>query len=63
MVCNLTIVKKIFAEYEDSVKEILVKAGEIEEKLLSMIDEDAKSSTVRDPVLLKNVDMEPLIVH
>ena len=39
MVCNLTIGKKKYAEYEDSVKEILVKAGEIEEKLLSMIDE------------------------
>ena len=43
MVCNLTIGKKKYAEYEDSVKEILVKAGEIEKKLLSMIDEDAKN--------------------
>ena len=43
MVCNLTIGKKKYAEYEDSVKEILVKAGEIEEKLLSMIDEDANN--------------------
>ena len=43
MVCNLTIAKKKYAEYEDSVKEILVKAGEIEEKLLSMIDEDANN--------------------
>ena len=43
MVCNLTIGKKKYAEYEDRVKEILVKAGEIEEKLLSMIDEDANN--------------------
>ena len=43
MVCNLTIGKKKYAEYEDSVKEILVKAGEIEEKFLSMIDEDANN--------------------
>ena len=43
MVCNLTIGKKKYAEYEDSVKEILVKAEEIEKKLLSMIDEDAKN--------------------
>ena len=34
MVCNLTIGKKKYAEYEDSV---------IEEKLLSMIDEDANN--------------------
>ena len=43
MVCNLTVGKKKYAQYEDSVKEILVKAGEIEKKLLSMIDEDAKN--------------------
>ena len=43
MVCNLTIGKKKYAEYEDSVKEILVKAEEIEKKLLSMIDEDAEN--------------------
>lgn len=43
MVCNLTIGKKKYAEYEESIKEILVKAGEIEKKLLSMIDEDAKN--------------------
>ena len=43
MVLSLTTGKKKYAEYEDSVKEILVKAGEIEEKLLSMIDEDANN--------------------
>lgn len=43
MVCNLTMGKKKYAEYEESVKEILVKAREIEKKLLSMIDKDAKN--------------------
>ena len=43
MVCNLTIGKKKYAEYEESVKEILTKAAEIEKNLLNMIDEDAKN--------------------
>lgn len=43
MVCNLTMGKKKYAEYEESVKEILVKAREIEKKLLSMIDKDAEN--------------------
>ena len=43
MVLALTTGKKKYAEYEDSLKEMLVKAGEIEEKLLSMIDEDANN--------------------
>ena len=43
MVCNLTIGKKKYAEYEESVKEILAKASEIEKKLLNMIDEDAEN--------------------
>ena len=30
MVCNLTIGKKKYAEYEESVKEILVQASELE---------------------------------
>ena len=42
MVCNLTIGKKKYAEYEDIVKEILVKAGKLQEELLSMIDKDAE---------------------
>lgn len=42
MVCNLTIGKKKYAEYEESVKSILEKAGELEKDLLSMIDQDAE---------------------
>lgn len=42
MVCNLTIGKKKYAEYEESVKEILNKAGKIEADLLEMIDKDAE---------------------
>ncbi|MBO3444458.1 cyclodeaminase/cyclohydrolase family protein [Clostridium sp. CCUG 7971] len=42
MVCNLTIGKKKYAEYEESVKEILNKAGKIEKDLLEMIDKDAE---------------------
>ena len=43
MVCNLTIGKKKYAEYEESVKEILAKASDIEKNMLSMIDEDAEN--------------------
>lgn len=42
MVCNLTIGKKKYAEYEESVKEILIKAKELEKDLLDMIDKDAE---------------------
>lgn len=42
MVCNLTIGKKKYEEYEDSVKSILEKAGKLEKDLLSMIDQDAE---------------------
>lgn len=42
MVCNLTIGKKKYAEYEESIKKILEKAGKIEKDLLEMIDKDAK---------------------
>ncbi|MEG1311144.1 MAG: cyclodeaminase/cyclohydrolase family protein [Romboutsia sp.] len=42
MVCNLTIGKKKYAEYEESVKEILDKATMIETDLLAMIDKDAE---------------------
>lgn len=41
MVCNLTIGKKKYAKYENSVKDILEKAKTIEENLLNMVDEDA----------------------
>ena len=42
MVCNLTIGKKKYAEYEESVKEILVQASELEKDLLAMLDKDAE---------------------
>lgn len=42
MVCNLTIGKKKYAEYEETIKGILLKASELEKDLLKMIDEDAK---------------------
>lgn len=42
MVCNLTIGKKKYAQYEDSVKSTLEKAGKLEKDLLSMIDQDAE---------------------
>lgn len=42
MVCNLTIGKKKYAEYEESIKKILEKAGKIEKDLLEMIDKDAE---------------------
>ena len=42
MVCNLTIGKKKYAEYEETIKNILSKASELEKDLLKMIDEDAK---------------------
>lgn len=42
MVCNLTIGKKKYVEYEESVKSILEKARELEKDLLNMIDEDAE---------------------
>ena len=42
MVCNLTIGKKKYAEYEESVKCILEKARTLEKELRDMIDEDAE---------------------
>lgn len=42
MVCNLTTGKKKYAQYEEAIQEILVKAGKLEEELLSMIDKDAE---------------------
>lgn len=41
MVCNLTIGKKKYAEYEEEVKEILKKTEEVQENFLKMVDEDA----------------------
>ncbi|SHJ62045.1 cyclodeaminase/cyclohydrolase family protein [Tepidibacter formicigenes] len=43
MVCNLTIGKKKYAEYEEKVKEILSKATQIQDELLKMVDEDAEN--------------------
>lgn len=43
MVCNLTIGKKKYAEYEVHVKEILSRAGVLEKELLDMIDADAEN--------------------
>lgn len=42
MVCNLTIGKKKYAEDEDVIKDILLKANKIEKDLLDMIDKDAE---------------------
>ncbi len=43
MVCNLTIGKKKYAEYEEVVKQALEKATKIQEELLKMVDEDAEN--------------------
>lgn len=42
MVCNLTTGKKKYAQYEETIQEILSKAAKLEEELLSMIDKDAE---------------------
>lgn len=42
MVCNLTIGKKKYAEYDEKNKEILARATEIQDELLKMVDEDAE---------------------
>ncbi|WP_419726165.1 cyclodeaminase/cyclohydrolase family protein [Terrisporobacter petrolearius] len=42
MVCNLTTGKKKYAQYEETIQEILAKASKLEEELLSMIDKDAE---------------------
>lgn len=42
MVCNLTIGKKKYAEYEEQIKEILFQAEKMQKDLLDMIDEDAE---------------------
>lgn len=43
MVCNLTIGKKKYAQYEEEIKGILSEAGEIQKELLKMIDDDAEN--------------------
>ncbi len=42
MVCNLTIGKKKYVEYEEKVKGILEQAGNLEKELLKLIDADAE---------------------
>jgi len=42
MVCNLTIGKKKYAEYEEKVVGILEKATKLQEELLKLIDADAE---------------------
>lgn len=42
MVCNLTAGKKKYAAVEDDIRAILVKAADIRERLISMIDKDAE---------------------
>ncbi|MGE5627003.1 MAG: cyclodeaminase/cyclohydrolase family protein [Solirubrobacterales bacterium] len=42
MVCNLTIGKKKYIEYDDKLKGILSSSKELQNKLLIMIDEDAE---------------------
>ena len=41
MVCNLTIGKKKYAEFDEKNKEVLKRATEIQDELLKMVDEDA----------------------
>ncbi len=43
MVCNLTIGKKKYIEHEESLKSILKKSTDIQNRLLDMIDEDAEN--------------------
>lgn len=43
MVCNLTIGKKKYAEYDEIVKEALEKATKIQAELLHMVDADAEN--------------------
>ena len=42
MVCNLTAGKKKYAQYEETIQEILTKASKLQDELLSMIDKDAE---------------------
>ena len=43
MVCSLTAGKKKYAQYEDDIQRILQKTGELQQKLLQLIDEDAEN--------------------
>jgi formiminotetrahydrofolate cyclodeaminase len=41
MVCNLTLGKKKYAQYEEDIKRIIERAQQVQNELLSMVDEDA----------------------
>src|SRR5690554_1663594 len=43
MVCNLTIGKKKYAQYEEEIKEILKITDDLQDLLLNMVDEDAQN--------------------
>jgi methenyltetrahydrofolate cyclohydrolase len=43
MVCNLTIGKKKYAEVEDEMKDVLLKAEALRVKLIGMIEDDVKA--------------------
>lgn len=43
MICNLTLGKKRYKEYEETIENILKKAAGLEKDLLQMIDDDAKN--------------------
>jgi formiminotetrahydrofolate cyclodeaminase len=42
MVCNLTVGKKKYAQYEEKVQDILIKATKLQEEFLKLIDADAQ---------------------
>ena len=42
MVCNLTTGKKKYAQYEETIQDILGKASKLQDELLEMIDKDAE---------------------
>ena len=43
MVCSLTTGKKKYAEYEEDIQRILARTGELQDRLLKLIDEDAEN--------------------
>ena len=43
MVCSLTTGKKKYAEFEEDIQRILARTGELQDRLLKLIDEDAEN--------------------
>ena len=43
MVCSLTTGKKKYAEFEEDIQRILARTGELQDRLLRLIDEDAEN--------------------